>query len=375
MRLCGMMSGTSLDGVDAAIIETDGVTFSHTLETAYLPYAKSFQNRLKAVLGTRVLTPEITQLNRELMEYHGEAFFKLKLHPTVEAVGVHGQTIFHTPRTLTKLAKTWQLVDAPYLQSLIKKIIVYDFRSEDIAQGGEGAPLVPVYHYTLFKKYALPLAIVNIGGVANMTLLMGKYIDDISAGDTGPGNALMNDFLHTRAGLFFDEGGQIAASGQVHEHLLSAWMEHPYFSRVFPKSLDRDAFSFVLNNMDALSTQDGMRTLAEFTVQSIAQSVQQKVDTLYACGGGVKNTFLMKRLEEVGKTHPHFFSLRTTESLGHSSDFMEAEAFAFLGGRVLLGLPTSLPKTTGVRRPMCGGRVCVNAQFIRSNPIINDFFG
>lgn len=352
MIACGMMSGTSLDGVDVAIIETDGVNIQRVIETGYIPYPKDFKKRLKAALGTQILNEDIVALTKKLMDYHAEAFLNLKHHKDVEVVGVHGQTIFHQPKQGFLNAKTWQIVDAEYLQSLIHKTIVYDFRSEDIRQGGEGAPLVPIYHHALFKGHTFPVSIVNIGGVANMTWIESDSPEHMRAGDTGPGNALMNDFFNKRTGESHDENGHLASKGKAHQDLVNIWLTHPYFQRSFPKSLDRDTFSHVQRDLISLTTEDGLATLLEFTVQSILKSLPGSPQKMYICGGGRHNTFLLKTLQKHAS-----FPILPMEDAGFNADFIEAEAFAFLSVRVIKNLNTSFPKTTGVKHPTCGGEI------------------
>ena len=346
-----MMSGTSLDGVDAAIIETDGHNIKNFVETRYISYPESFQQKLRALLGKREISEEVITLTKELMDFHADVFLGMENHAYVDVVGVHGQTLFHQPKSILSPAKTWQIVDPEYLQSRIHKTIVYDFRSEDIRQGGEGAPLVPIYHHALFKHHPHPLAVINIGGVANMTWIKGD-VENMMAGDTGPGNALMNDFLERRTGQIFDDQGKIASTGHIKENLLHAWLGHPYFHTSFPKSLDRNTFSSILNELDNISTEDGMRTLLEFTAQSIGHSLPSIPKNIYICGGGRHNQYLMQRLQELFPC-----PTSTIEEAGFHGDFIEAEAFAFLAMRVIKKLDTSFPKTTGVKHPTCGGAV------------------
>ncbi len=351
MIACGMMSGTSLDGVDVAIIETDGHSIKNFVENRYISYPESFRQKLRALLGKKDINEEIVAVTKELMDFHAEVFLGMKNHACVDVVGIHGQTLFHQPKSPLSPAKTWQIVDPEYLQSRIHKTIVYDFRSEDIRQGGEGAPLVPIYHHALFKHHPHPIAIINIGGVANMTWIEGN-VPQMTAGDTGPGNALMNDFLERRTGKIFDDQGKIASTGSIKESLLHAWLDHPYFHKSFPKSLDRNTFSSILRDLESISTEDGMRTLLEFTVQTISNSFPMIPKNIYVCGGGRHNQYLMQRLQELSPC-----PVSRIEDAGFHGDFIEAEAFAFLAVRVLKNLDTSFPKTTGVKHPTCGGAV------------------
>ena len=263
-----------------------------------------------------------------------------------ELVGFHGQTVFHAPRRRL----TVQIGDGPALARRLRLPVVCDFRAADVAAGGEGAPFVPAYHRALVRAAGLTgdTVVVNIGGVANLTRLAADGA--IAAGDTGPGNALLDDFVRARTGRPMDEGGALSGRGTVDRAVLAALMANPFFGLPMPKSLDRDAFSS--GAVARRSTEDGAATLAAFTAATIAKgiAVAGGADTIVVAGGGAHNPTILGMLEDAAGT-----PVLKAADLGWSGDFVEAEAFAYLAARSLAGLPLSYPETTGVPRPMPGG--------------------
>jgi anhydro-N-acetylmuramic acid kinase len=265
-----------------------------------------------------------------------------------ELIGMHGQTVFHAPeRHLTV-----QIGDGAALAKRLGVPVMFDLRAADVAAGGEGAPLVPVYHRALAARAGLAgtVVVVNIGGVANITRIGAD--GSLVAGDTGPGNALIDDFVRARTGAPMDRDGALAAAGRVDAAALARLMDNPWFERPFPKSLDRDAFS--PEPVAALSTEDGAATLAAFTSGTIVKGVVMAggADRIIVSGGGAHNPTLMRRLAgEAG------VPVESAESLGWSADFIEAEAFAYLAARARIGAPITFPGTTGAPRPMTGGRL------------------
>jgi anhydro-N-acetylmuramic acid kinase len=264
----------------------------------------------------------------------------------LELVGFHGQTVFHAPERRL----TIQLGDGQELARHIGLPVVYDFRAADVAAGGQGAPFVPVYHRALVAMAGLAgdVVVVNIGGVANITRIAGN--GSISAGDTGPGNALIDDFVRSRTGAAMDAGGGLAAEGDVHEDVLSTLMANPWFDVRMPKSLDRD--SFVADAVGGLSNEDGAATLAAFTSRSIMKGIviSGGANRIVVSGGGAHNPVLLRMLsEDTG------LPVTSAAELGWSPDFIEAQAFAYLAARSVAGLPLSFPETTGVPAPMAGG--------------------
>ncbi len=346
----GLMSGTSLDGIDAAIIRTDGKEVELTDYFISIPYKASFKERIREAFSNQ---ENIGQLEKDITIAHEKVVRLLleeaKLQPgDIDVIGFHGQTILHDPaRKITK-----QIGDGKLLSQLTGINVVNDFRSADIAAGGQGAPLVPLYHNALFKFIKKPLAVLNIGGVANITYL-GKKENDILAFDTGPGNALIDDWVLRNTGKYFDEFGQLAATGEVHRRILEGLLAHPYFNKRPPKSLDRNSFSS--RPIETLSPEDGAATLVAFTVNSILRSkrfLPKDPDSWVIMGGGRLNQYMVYQLQEALKS-----DVKTAEEYNLNGDATEAQAFAFLAVRAMYKLPLSLPTTTGVKSAVTGGVV------------------
>jgi anhydro-N-acetylmuramic acid kinase len=358
LTVIGLMSGTSLDGVDAALLVTDGDRVLARGKSVSLPYPPRFRARLHEGLiraakakGKR-RTPFFQALERELTDWHVKAVAACrkanrKRRGDITLIGFHGQTLFHDPRR----GITWQFGDAKRLAGSCGIEVIADFRGNDVRQGGEGAPLAPLYHRALFAGPAKgkPIAVLNLGGVANVTWL---WKDSIRAFDCGPGNALLDDWMMKRTGKPFDRGGKTAARGKVHPAILKRWLRHRYFLGKPPKSLDRNTFT--ADALEKLSPADGAATLAAFTVEAVAKArahFPKKPERWIVTGGGRHNTHVMKRLRaRLG------VPVKEIEGYGLNGDALEAEAFGFLAVRSLRKLPLSLPETTGVKTPMTGGR-------------------
>src|SRR4051794_7748563 len=259
----GLMSGTSLDGIDAALIRTDGISHVETGAHLTIPYGDAFRSKLRSCLGGK---GPVAEVERELTELHAAAVRRLAGETGgIDLIGFHGHTIFHAPDQ----GRTWQIGDGPLLARLTGIPVVYDFRTADVAAGGQGAPLVPLFHRALASKLERPLAVLNIGGVANVTWL-GRGEDDVLAFDTGPGNALIDDWMLSHTGAAFDADGALAASGAIDQDVLARLLGAAYFDKPAPKSLDRDAFD--PSPMAALNTADGAATLTAFTAGAPAPS-------------------------------------------------------------------------------------------------------
>jgi anhydro-N-acetylmuramic acid kinase len=346
----GLMSGTSLDGIDAALIRSDGGATVIAEGYFSLPYDAGMRRRLRSVVGGRGAVAEV---ERELTLRHAEVVRRLleqaELAPTaVRVIGFHGHTILHRPQE----HRTWQIGDGALLAAETGIDVVADLRSNDVALGGEGAPLVPLYQAALATGLARPLAVVNIGGVANVTWI-GEAADDVLAFDTGPGNALINDWVEQHGGEPLDRDGALARAGAVEETLLAGLLENVYFDRRPPKSLDRDDFSAAA--AAGLSLEDGAATLTAFTAATIARAAVHFPSP--ACrwlvtGGGRHNPTLMAHLAAQLEA-----PVEPVEAVGWQGDALEAQAFAYLALRSLAGLPITLPTTTGVSRPASGGRL------------------
>ena len=356
-NVLGLMSGTSMDGVDVALLSTDGVAVGDFGPTHFHPYGERERSVLKAAaaearaLSDRTARPGLlAEAERIVTDAHAAAIEEWRrANPKAEfdLIGFHGQTVFHAPeRRLTV-----QLGDGPALARRFGVPVVHDFRAADVAAGGEGAPFVPAYHRALAARAGLSgrVVLVNIGGVANITHMSGEAV---LAGDTGPGNAMIDDFVRARTGAPYDRDGALAARGTVDRAALAALMNKDWFAAPFPKSLDRDAFS--LRPVEGLADVDGAATLAAFTAATIAKGIEVAggADTIVVVGGGTHNPVILRKLAEATGV-----VLLEAEKLGWNADFIEAQAFAYLAARSLAGLPLSFPETTGVPYPMPGGVV------------------
>jgi Predicted molecular chaperone distantly related to HSP70-fold metalloproteases len=350
----GLMSGTSLDGIDAAILTTDGERIADRGAATTIPYPPAFRARLRRLLG-RAPDDGDTPVIEELTDRHAEAVTTLLqtagLSATaIDVVGCHGQTVLHLPRE----QRTIQLGDAQRLADRLGLPVVADFRAADVAAGGEGAPLAPLYHLALARDLERPLAVLNVGGVANVTWIGPGADPNVLAFDTGPGNALLDDWLLRTTGQPFDAGGALAARGRIDAVRLASWLLHPYFRHSPPKSLDRDDFATVVQSLDGADPAGGAATLSAFTAHSVARAMAffpAPAQRWLVCGGGRHNPTLMRMIADA-VTAP----VVAVESVGWRGDYLEAEAFAFLAVRSLRGLPLSLPTTTGVAKPQTGGR-------------------
>jgi anhydro-N-acetylmuramic acid kinase len=346
-RAIGLMSGTSLDGIDVAMIETDGLACVTPGPSLTIAYADDFRDRLRSVLGgvgpVGEVEAELTRLHAEAVEHFLDRHQRL----AVDIIGMHGHTILHRPAE----RRTWQLGDGAGMARRLGIDIVGDFRSADVAAGGEGAPFAPLYHAALAASLPKPLAILNLGGVGNVTWI--GEAGEILAFDTGPGNALIDDWVRRHTGAAADTGGVLAQAGHASEARVKRFLERPFFARKPPKSLDRDDFPAA--SPDGLSLEEGAATLTEMTAAAVSTGCRHfpvPAREWLICGGGRHNPALMAALaRRLG------MPVRPVEAVGWAGDALEAQAFAYLAVRSLAGLPLSLPSTTGVPRPMPGGRL------------------
>lgn len=364
LKAVGAMSGTSADGVDVALIETDGEDVVHLGPTGCRPYTEQERRLLRDALADAASLTDRKQRPGALGEaeafvtkVHGEVVQDFlrdnKIKPAdVAVVGFHGQTVLH--RAEKQL--TVQIGDGAALAKKLGLVVAYDFRAADVAAGGQGAPIVPVFHRALARtlKKRGPLAVLNIGGVANVT-----YIDegrDPVACDTGPGNALLDDFMRTHTGDPLDRNGSVAAKGKADEEFVAHTLKHPFFAAPYPKSLDRNDFAFANLGLPTFSVEDGAATLTALTAASVARIVPhlpKPPRSWIVAGGGTHNATLMRMLRE--RLAPA--SVETADAVGWSADALEAQAMAYLAVRVLKQLPITFPDTTGVPHPMTGGVV------------------
>jgi anhydro-N-acetylmuramic acid kinase len=347
----GLMSGTSGDGVDAALLYTDGKTITQSGASVFVPYDHQLRvdllNVMYGVGDEHAVAQSITEIHRQAVEaLIGQGNVP---RDEIKLIGFHGQTIRHAP----KEGITVQIGDAAQVAARVGIPVVFDFRIADVKAGGQGAPLVPLYHAALAEKLEKPLLVVNIGGVANVTYI---DADTILAFDCGPGNALIDDWVFKHTKERCDEGGQLATKGTVDRVALERFLADPFFQQPAPKSLDRNHFLTFANG--DWSLEDGTATLTAMTAAAIAEAVRavpQIPKQLLICGGGRHNPTLMGMLKQYQlPVHP-------VEEVGWNGDMLEAEAFAYLAARSVQGLPLSLPTTTGVQQPQTGGVLYLSA--------------
>jgi anhydro-N-acetylmuramic acid kinase len=351
----GVISGTSMDGIDVSIVTSDGRDTPRFGAGASYPYRESTRRELQALVAEaeRALSEPLVELEAAVTEDHLAAVRRFiaeqKLDPkTIDLVGLHGQTVYHRPEQRF----TRQLIDGPAVAKALGIATVDRFRYADVAAGGEGAPFAPLYHRALAQAFDPPVMVLNLGGVGNVTYIDG---DTVIAFDTGPASAILDDFVQRRQGKSYDAGGALAASGRVHDDLVAGFMDSPFFDRPAPKSLDRNDFHRRAKVVEALSDADGAATLAAFTVESVVASLRHvpaKPKRWLVTGGGRLNRHFMVRLAaRLG------VPVEPVEAAGWDGDTVEAQTFAYLAIRCVKGLPLSEPGTTGVPQAMTGGRL------------------
>lgn len=359
----GLMSGTSMDGIDVALVRTDGEASVERGPFLGVPYDPAFRDRLKlslegakSILRRKERPGELATIERELTLRHASAVTEFLDRcgldrSSIDVVGFHGQTVLHRPDE----ALTVQLGDGPLLASETGIPIIYDMRANDMVHGGQGAPLVPAYHAALsgtLRDAKLPVCFVNIGGISNLTYIGAD--GSIVAYDSGPGNTLIDQWVETNAGVPFDQGGMIASEGKIVAELAELYLESPFFTAGKRRSLDRNDF-LPPSGADA-ELADGARTLAYVAAASIIKSAGHLpvMPTLYiVCGGGRLNRTIMRDLADLAARQNA--DVISAEVAGFNGDAMEAEAWAYLAVRSLEGLPLTFPGTTGVKEPVSGG--------------------
>ncbi len=349
------MSGTSMDGIDLALIESDGKAIIKNSHFDYLPYSKDFKSRLKALIYNNPKLSEIKIVEKELTLLHAnlvnDFLKKNSISPLeIDLVAFHGHTILHNPDQ----GFTWQIGNGHLLAAQTKIDVVTDFRARDIAFGGQGAPLVPIYHFYLFATNLHPVAVLNIGGISNITYLENDDENKIKAFDVCFGNAPLDDLVKEKFGRDFDENGQLAKSGEINQVLAERILQNDIFRKPPPKSFDRDDFAALISPVRALKIEDALATFAYMHAKAISLNLNflnQKPKTIFVCGGGRKNIAIM---DEMKKAMPEI-AIKSIEENGFNGDAIEAEAFAFLGIRSLLEMPISFTNTTGVESNSCGG--------------------
>ncbi|MDT8856296.1 anhydro-N-acetylmuramic acid kinase [Paracoccaceae bacterium Fryx2] len=351
----GAMSGTSLDGVDAAMLLTDGQRILEFGDTAYRPYSEAERATIRAALGCWPGDDGVEAAAEVVETAHAELLSRFR---GADVLGFHGQTLAHDPRG----RGTHQAGSGDVLAEVLGLPVVWDFRSADVQMGGQGAPLAPFYHFACARHIGAgaPLAFLNLGGVGNLTWVDPRHAGPEAPGaclafDTGPANAPVNDLMQARLGVAQDAGGALAAAGAVDEAVLAAFLAHPYFFRMPPKSLDRNDFHGLLDAVAYLSDADAAATLTAAAARAVARGAEHfpsPAARVLVGGGGRHNATLMTVLARALPCPVH-----PVEAAGLDGDMLEAQAFAFLAVRVLRGMATSCPATTGVAGLVGGGRI------------------
>jgi anhydro-N-acetylmuramic acid kinase len=355
--IAGFMSGTSMDGIDMAVVETDGVDILSLGETRYRPYSDEEREVLRAALGTWPGDHRAEAAARVVEAAHAKLVQGLG---EVDALGFHGQTLAHDPEN----RRTHQAGDGARLAKATGRMVIWDFRSTDVEMGGQGAPLAPFYHWACARRIAAdaPVAFLNLGGVGNITWTDPRAGAPEAPGaclafDTGPANAPMDDLMHLRGLGAFDHEGALASSGRVSRDVVRAAMGDRFFARMPPKSLDRNDFAGLLDVVADLSDTDALATLAAVSVAAVQRGMTHlpsQPARVLVTGGGRRNGAMMAGLRAALAC-----PVDPVEAVGLDGDYLEAQAFAYLAARVLRGLPTSAPGTTGVAAPVGGGRKSV----------------
>ena len=357
----GLMSGTSMDGVDASIIKSDGNREYSTILDEYFRYNDELSNKLINIRDKILLKDdlnyyinEIQDLEREITLFHANVVNEILKNTKIEVdlLGFHGQTIFHDSNK--KISK--QIGDGKLLSQICKKLVVYDFRQNDLKNGGQGAPLTPVYHKLLAKtfkeagKIKLPIIILNIGGIANTTFINENY--EIASMDIGPGNCLIDKWVRVNSDKNFDNNGDIGRSGKVDKFILEQTIDNFHYNESSKKkSLDINDFD--ISFAKGLSFEDGAATITELTADILSKKLLNS--NIYVCGGGRKNKFLIDSIQNKIKN-----KLIQIDNLGIDGSFIESQAFAYLAIRSCLKLPISFPETTGCKSPCTGGLIVKN---------------
>jgi len=366
----GLMSGTSMDGVDASIIRSDGENNYETIFDKYFEYDEviysdllNLRDNINSIKDLTANSYQISELERKITLFHAKISKEIIKHPgiDVDLVGFHGQTIFHNAQE--KISK--QIGDGNLLSSLLKKDVVYNFRENDILNGGQGAPLAPIFHNLLVNQNQIekPACVLNVGGIANITLVISKNNEDLKSFDVGPGNCLLDEWVRRHTKMKYDENGEASNIGKTSEVILNQAIDN--FDNISnQKKLSFDIKDFDLSFVKGLSYEDGLSTLVDFTAiiiyQSILRSIKIKENEkllIIVCGGGRKNLSLIKSIR---KRLPKNISLKVIDDYKIDGDFIESQAFAYLAIRSMLKKEISYPKTTNVQNSCTGGILVKN---------------
>ena len=366
----GLMSGTSMDGVDVSLIKSDGLSKYNTISNKYFEYDKNLYEGLTNIRDKinnsedlKILLNDIKSIEKKITLFHAEAVNEMtkKLTVKIDLIGFHGQTIFHNSDE--KISR--QLGDGKLLSQLTKKTVAYNFRENDLNNGGEGAPLSPIFHQLIVKenKIDLPVCVLNIGGIANITAIGSNEPKDLKSYDIGPGNCLIDEWIRKKTKKKYDDNGQTAKTGKTSEIILNQALDN-FNNRKNKDSLSFDTKDFDLNFVRGLSLEDGAATLTDFSGRivgaaffSLLSRVSDKLWKVLVCGGGRKNTTLMNRIKK--KTLKNLV-IQSIDDYGIDGDFVESQAFAYLAIRSYFKLPISFPETTGCNKPCTGGTIVKN---------------
>jgi len=372
----GLMSGTSMDGVDASLIRSNGIDEFTNILDKYYEYDDSLHQEL-IDLRNLILVDEdlrkysnrLSELEREITIFHSKVVneISLKYNDEIDFIGFHGQTIFHNPEK--KITK--QLGEGNLLSQIVNKRVIYDFRQEDLKNNGQGAPLTPIFHHLLSqninKKYKIefPVCFINIGGISNITKISKKnevLEENLEAFDSGPGNCLIDEWIRKNSNKNFDLGGSIAKSGKINQLILNQIIDN-FKIESYEKSLDIKDFD--ISFARGLSLEDGCATITNFTAYLIAKGIEHsnlngtKPIKYLICGGGRKNSFLIQNIKDYLSNNKNI-SLDTIDKYSYDGDYVESQAFGYLAIRSFLNLPISFPKTTGCKTPTVGGKLVKN---------------
>ena len=365
----GLMSGTSMDGVDASIIKSNGEDKYETVFDQYFKYdgaifdeLVNIRNKINSSDDLEINSIKLGELEREITLFHATVCKKvISNYPSnIDLIGFHGQTIFHNANE--KISK--QLGDGKLLSSLLKKKVIYNFRRNDLINGGQGAPLAPIFHQLLVNqnKINLPVCILNVGGIANITIVSSNDSNDLKSYDIGPGNCLLDEWVRKKSKERFDKNGELAKAGKTDETILNQAIDN--FDNIKNNNLSFDTKDFDLNFVRGLSLEDGLSTLTDFTASLIHQSIissvnfeKDKMLNVLICGGGRKNSFLVNSIKN---KIPSNVNLCSIDDYKINGDFVESQAFAYLAIRSLLKKIISFPKTTNVKNSCTGGVLVKN---------------
>ncbi|MDC0406683.1 anhydro-N-acetylmuramic acid kinase [Candidatus Pelagibacter sp.] len=372
----GLMSGTSMDGVDVSLIRSDGINQFINVLDEYFEYNESLhqqlielRNLISNINDLKLYSSRLNELEREITLFHSKIVIDMssKYQDEIDFIGFHGQTIFHNPEQ--KISK--QLGDGKLMSQLVKKKIIYNFRQEDMINKGQGAPLTPIFHNLLSKKINekhqidFPICFLNIGGISNITKIIKKdekLEDNIEAFDSGPGNCMIDEWVRKNSKNNFDENGSIAKSGKIDQLILNQAIDNFQIDK-FDKSLD--VKNFDISFVRGLSLEDGCATITNFTAYLIAKGIEHsngnniKPIKYLVCGGGRRNTFLIQSVKNY-LSHKQNISLNSIDDYSFNGDYIESQAFGYLSIRSFLNLPISYPKTTGCEIPTVGGELVKN---------------